>query len=1028
MRNLFSLFFLCFFSLGISAQTPAPASSTFPVNGTLDKHLVKVVLEHGTVHVDASTVLKDATVVLFRGNIQAINPESVTGPTVRLDLTGYHLYPSFVDLHSSYGLPDVKPAEWSRSPQYETNIKGAYGWNQAIRPEIDAFENFIPEEKDAKAFREAGFGALLTHVQDGIVRGSGALVMPVDDAREAMLLPLATTHLSFRKGSSRQSYPSSLMGATALLRQTYHDASWYASASKDNLAGGTNLSLEAFNSNSKVPVIFSAGSWKDVLRADVLSNEFDVDYILLGGGDGYQRAQEIKSTGATVIVPVNFPNPYDLSDPFLARFISLTELKHWELAPSNAAILHSAGIKFCLTAEGLKSPSEFLPSVRQAVDRGLPIDVALRAMTEVPAKLLGVSNLVGMIKPGLKANIIVADGPLFDSETKLIEHWVSGSPTIMLDRDAVDISGEYDISFGGYGDELKRISVTEGWKAEEVINDTTKKKVSIALDNRTVVLGFDTETGPLRLTGNVWMDSRIWEGSAQMSDGTWASWSAIKVDSQENISVTDSTRIEDNTQEPLGEIFYPFTAYGSPNAPSTVVSEKAVVIRGATVWTCENDGILNDTDVLIYKGKITAVGSRLNVNEFISANVETEEINGRGMHLTPGIIDEHSHIAIERGVNEATQASSAEVWIGHSLNSEDVNIYRQLAGGVTCAQLLHGSANPIGGQSAVIKFRWGSKPSDLLYEHATPFIKFALGENVKQSNWGDAQKIRFPQSRMGVEQVFYDHFIRAREYGASFVTYRHDLSKTSRRDLKSGKGPLKPRFDIELETLLQILREERFVTCHSYRQDEINMLMHVADSMKFRLNTFTHILEGYKVADKMKEHGAGASTFSDWWAYKYEVKDAIPYNGAILYGQGITTAFNSDDAEMARRLNQEAAKAVKYGQVPEEEALKFVTLNPAKLLHIDHKTGSIKVGKDADLVVWDDNPLSMNARAVRTYVEGECLFSLAQDLILREAIQTERARITKKMLAAGSEGGTMRKPAEKIRTHYHCDTETEENN
>ena len=196
----------------------------------------------------------------------------------------------------------------------------------------------------------------------------------------------------------------------------------------------------------------------------------------------------------------------------------------------------------------------------------------------------------------------------------------------------------------------------------------------------------------------------------------------------------------------------------------------------------------------------------------------------------------------------------------------------------------------------------------------------------------------------------------------------------------------------------------------------------------FRVNTFTHILEGYKVADKMKEHGAGGSTFSDWWAYKYEVKDAIPYNAAVLHGQGITTAINSDDAEMARRLNQEAAKSVKYGGVSEEEALKFVTLNPAKLLHIDHMTGSIKVGKDADIVVWDENPLSMNARAIRTYVEGECLYSLEQDLILRKAIQAERARITQKMVKAGSEGKGLRKPSEKIRSHYHCDTETEENN
>ena len=1026
MRYLFTLLIPCFFSVGMFAQTPA--SSTFPVNGTQDKHLVKIVLEHGTVHVDASTILEDATVVLFRGEIQDVNPESIIGPAVRLDLTGYHLYPSFVDIHSSYGLPEVKPSQWSRTPQYETNVKGAYGWNQAVRPEIDAYEKFIPEVKTAKALREAGFGALLTHVHDGIVRGSGALVMPVDDAREAMLSPLATTHFSFRKGSSRQSYPNSLMGATALLRQTYHDASWYAAASPHNLTGGTNLSLEAFNSNITLPAIFSAGSWKDILRSEVVSKEFDVDYILLGGGDGYQRADEIKSTGATIIVPVNYPKPYDLSDPFLARFISLTELKHWELAPSNAALLNSAGINFCLTAQGLKNPSEFLPAVRKAVERGLPIDVALRAMTEMPAKVIGLSNMVGTIKPGLKANIIVTDGPLFNTETKLIEHWVSGSPTIMLDRNAVDISGEYDISFSGYSDELKHISVTEGWKAIEIINDTTKNKVSISLDNRTVVLGFDSEKGSFRLTGNVWMDSRIWEGAAQMPDGTWVSWSAVKVDSQEKKSDPDSTETEDSEQESIGEVFYPFTAYGSPKDSSEAVEEKAVVIRGATVWTCENEGILKETDVLIYKGKIAAVGSRLNVQESIGSNIGIKEINGRGMHLTPGIIDEHSHIAIERGVNEATQASSAEVWIGHSLNSEDVNIYRQLAGGVTCAQLLHGSANPIGGQSAIIKFRWGAQPTDLLYEEATPFIKFALGENVKQSNWGDAQKIRFPQSRMGVEQVFYDHFIRAREYGESFIKYRHDLSKTSRRNLRAGKGPIEPRYDIELETLLQILREERFVTCHSYRQDEINMLMHVADSMNFRLNTFTHILEGYKVADKMKEHGAGGSSFSDWWAYKYEVKDAIPYNGAILYGQGITTAFNSDDAEMARRLNQEAAKAVKYGRVPEEEALKFVTLNPAKLLHIDHKTGSIKVGKDADIVVWDENPLSMNARAVRTYVEGNCLYSLEQDLILRESIQAERARITQKMVKAGLDGEGLRKPSEKIRAHYHCDTETEENN
>ena len=271
------------------------------------------------------------------------------------------------------------------------------------------------------------------------------------------------------------------------------------------------------------------------------------------------------------------------------------------------------------------------------------------------------------------------------------------------------------------------------------------------------------------------------------------------------------------------------------------------------------------------------------------------------------------------------------------MKSNDINIYRQLSGGVTTAQLLHGSANPIGGQSAVIKFRWGSAPEEMKLEGADGFIKFALGENVKQSNWGDFERIRFPQTRMGVEQVFYDHFHQAKAYEQAWKEY-NTLSLSEKR------RTIAPREDLEMNTLVEILNKERFITCHSYVQSEINMLMKVADSMGFTLNTFTHILEGYKVADKMKEHGAGGSTFSDWWAYKFEVNDAIPYNAALLQDMGVLTAINSDDAEMARRLNQEAAKAVKYGKATEEEAWKMVTLNPAKLLHIDHLVGSIKVG------------------------------------------------------------------------------------
>ena len=385
------------------------------------------------------------------------------------------------------------------------------------------------------------------------------------------------------------------------------------------------------------------------------------------------------------------------------------------------------------------------------------------------------------------------------------------------------------------------------------------------------------------------------------------------------------------------------------------------------------------------------------------------------MHLTSGIIDEHSHIAISRGVNEGSQASSAEVSIANVINSDDINIYRQLSGGVTTAQLLHGSANPIGGQSGIVKFRWGSTPDEMKFEGADGFIKFALGENVKQSNWGDYERIRFPQTRMGVEQVFYDHFLRARAYQKEWKAY-NSLSLSEKRKTQA------PREDLEMNTLVQILNKERFITCHSYVQSEINMLMHVADSMGFTLNTFTHILEGYKVADKMKKHGAGASTFSDWWAYKFEVNDAIPYNAALLADMGIVTAINSDDAEMARRLNQEAAKAVKYGGISQEEAWKMVTLNPAKLLHLDHRVGSIKSGKDADIVLWTDNPLSVYAKVQQTYVDGRCYFDAEQDMNLRQRNTKERARLIQKMLSDKAAGKPTQTVKAEAKIHYHCDT------
>lgn len=487
------------------------------------------------------------------------------------------------------------------------------------------------------------------------------------------------------------------------------------------------------------------------------------------------------------------------------------------------------------------------------------------------------------------------------------------------------------------------------------------------------------------------------EGRCQNVEGEWQNFKATRsTDSQGDQAGQEKE--EDKSAPEIGEITFPFNAYGRRILPE----KENVIFKNATVWTNEKDGILEETDVLIGDGKIIKIGKGIT-----SKNARL--IDASGKHLTCGIIDEHSHIAIYRGVNEGTQAVSAEVRIGDVVNSEDVNIYRQLGGGVTAAQLLHGSANPIGGQSALIKLRWGLTPDEMKIQGADGFIKFALGENVKQSNWGNRHRNRFPQTRMGVEQVFRDAFTRAREY----------------RIQKENKGT-SFRPDLELEALNEILASRRFVTCHSYVQSEINMLMKTAEDFGFRINTFTHILEGYKIADKMLDHGAGGSTFSDWWAYKYEVIDAIPYNTAIMQRAGIVTAINSDDAEMGRRLNQEAAKAIKYGGLSEEEAWKTVTLNPAKLLHLDDRMGSINEGKDADLVLWSDNPLSIYARAEQTFVDGICLYSLEENEELEKAILAERMRLINKMLADSNGSGETQGDEEENNRTWHCDDYSDE--
>jgi imidazolonepropionase-like amidohydrolase len=460
------------------------------------------------------------------------------------------------------------------------------------------------------------------------------------------------------------------------------------------------------------------------------------------------------------------------------------------------------------------------------------------------------------------------------------------------------------------------------------------------------------------------------EGKGQLDNGKWLSWKAefSGPASQNNIPSRKTAFIPE-----LGKVIYPFTAYGWSESPK----KEDILFRNATVWTNEKEGKVLNTDVLVIKGKIAKIGKNLSAE---GARI----IDATGMHLTPGIIDEHSHIAMASS-NEMGQAITSEVRVGDIVDPEDETIYRQLSGGVTAAHILHGSANPIGGQSVIIKHRWGLSAEDLKVANQVGFLKHALGENVKRTAG------RYPNSRMGTEQIIRDAYQRAVDYNKQWKEW-NSLKPAERI------GKIPPRRDLELDPIVDVLESRSFITCHTYVQSEGTMIMNLAKDFGIKVNTLIHFNEGYKIADQIAANGTAASVFADWWDYKYEVYEGINYNAALLIKQGVLTCLHSDDAEMGRRLNQEAGKIVKYGGISETEALKLVTLNPAIILHLDDRMGSIKPGKDADLVLWTDNPLSIYARASKTMVDGTIYFDEDQDAKMKEQIDNERNRIIANIL------------------------------
>ena len=966
-------------------------------------------LINATVVASPGNVTANATVVLRDGLIEAVGRDVTVPPDARTwDLTGKTIYAGFIDAFSHFGMPEgLKPFKRRESDgngpaakrQSSPQQPGAASWNPLVTPEREAADHFEAGEKDAAKLSDLGFATVATFPGRGIFRGRGALISLNGKSINEAALKLSTVqHIAFEQSSTPRRevkgdgppYPTSLMGSIALVRQTLYDAAWQRRVEQAYRENPSRMQKPAENAallackplleNGQL-VIVQAWDELDYQRIDRLASEFDIAYAILGNGYEYRRAKILKELGATLILPLAFPPTPHVERPDASLDVSLEQLQHWNLAPSNPAFLAEEDVPFCLTAHFLADPGKaFWPAVRKAVKRGLSQEDALASLTIRPAALYDMADRLGTIETGKIANLVVATGDLFSNEkSKVAAMWIGGDYFEKKAAREVDLEGLWAFSWSGaQGFPRAEIAKRKGKWSLQFRDQTLPFVVSdkeIILSVPAQAFGLDRESGLVRL--QAYATSSVLSGSGRLPDGSPLSWTAHRVEAGRSIEPIENASDPEEEESPEW-VFdrYPAGAYGIGERERP----EFILVKNATLWTCGPEGTLARTDLLVKNGKILKIGKRL------KAPRGAWVIEAEGKHVTPGLIDCHSHIAGSRGINETGSAITVEVRIADIINPVDINIYRQLAGGLTTSNILHGSANPMGGQNQVIKLRWGEDAEGLKFAGARPGVKFALGENVKQSNRGDNSTSRYPQTRMGVEQFFLSNFRAAADYQRSWKAY------------EEGSSLAPPRRNLRLEATLEILKGERDIHIHSYRQDEVLMFARLAEKLKLKVAAFQHILEGYKVADALVKIGAGGSSFSDWWAYKFEVYDAIPYNGALMHRAGVVTSFNSDNAELATRLNTEAAKAVKYGGVSEEEALKFVTLNPAIQLGIEDRVGSLARGKDADFVIWSDHPLSTYAHAEQTWIDGIKRFDREESHRRQAADLQEREKLVQKAL------------------------------
>ena len=860
----------------------------------------------GTVVVKPGEQIEGGIVVIHDGRIERVGKDAAIPAEARVwDVSGLTVYAGSIDPHLTFGAassaasPDRKGLDLTSGRffgvpgnELDPGNSGPGASINTVTPERRVADSFAPDTKLLEKMRELGFTAANVVPERGIFRGSSAFVtLGNRNPNETILKADVFQHVAFSsEGGRDDGYPSSLMGIVATVRQTFFDVGHYGLDHAD-YAKNSSRKQPAYNpalaalqpvTQKQQRVVVEPGSARMVERAARVAREAGVEFVMLASGQEWRRPDLAKAAGAPFIVALDFPEVSKMPEEDDWEQLTLDQLRAWDWAPENAALLRQQGIDVALTTSGLADKKNFRRNLRGAIQRGLSEQDALAAVTTVPAALCGVAHLTGTIEPGKLANLTLVDGNYFDGEAKVRSVWIEGIHHLIAakaDAKAAESKKE--------GDKEKK----EGEK-----NELQQRVAQPPLKGR----------GPFAVPAEVW-------------------------------------------------------------------------VTNATVWTSSPKGILKNASVHFANGKIKSVGN----DGKPSASTNAVVIDGTGLHVTPGLIDCHSHSMILGSVNESTLPSSAMVRIGDVVNSETGNIYEQLAGGLTVANLLHGSANPIGGQNQVIKLRDGASPEELKFEGAPEGIKFALGENVKQANWGEKYTTRFPQTRMGVRTFIANRFYAAQQYLDVMEKYKQS-------------GGVPPRRDLELEAIGEILRGERWIHCHSYRQDEILEFLRLMETFNVQVGTLQHVLEGYKVADEIARHGAGASCFADWWAYKFEVFDAIPHAGSLMHDRGVLVSFNSDSSDLARRMNFEAAKAVKFGGVKEEAAVNFVTINPAKQLRIDHRVGSLEPGKDADFALWSGHPLDSTSVCLQTWIEGKKYFDRSLSEERATALEAERRALVAK--------------------------------